>query len=486
LGVIPVLDNIQEKNYNGVLVGVPTFGMVSVNFMVSEKLMGMPIFTSPAYMTVIGKPVDVARNEIAFTAMDGNYGYVLFRDDDVMIAPDAMIKLQGRLSKKQKGDPGNVAETIVGGIVYSKKKPPVPMIMRLGVPGGFEDWNFGDLVEADSIGMGCTLVPVGVFRKVAEDIKEFQCVNDGCSVGWSITHGPDINKCPTCGGALVPIMFKTVKVERGFANRPTTMTEDTYFCLLAAKAGVKVYADCSVQCQHECNKTGTLFYYHEGYGVPVWEDENGVDFLPRLDQVLGRDEIEDKSKKKEKEKKDKKIRFNIGSDTFHKKGYINIDLNTKCDFKCDVKNLRPAIAKYGEADEIRASHILEHIEHQHVTHTVRNWVKALKPGGKLYIEVPDALSAMKRLIDVDEKNGSAKEYHLNEWVVFGEQNHPGMIHQTAITKNKIERILKSCSGMIDKYDIEIKQDVKFPNGLLYDAIKVYVWKKKAKKEAKRV
>lgn len=43
----------------------------------------------------------------------------------------------------------------------------------------------------------------------------------------------------------------------------------------------------------------------------------------------------------------------------------------------------------GEADEIRASHILEHFSHREVASVVADWVRVLKPGGLLRIAVPD-------------------------------------------------------------------------------------------------
>ena len=40
-------------------------------------------------------------------------------------------------------------------------------------------------------------------------------------------------------------------------------------------------------------------------------------------------------------------------------------------------------------DEIRASHVLEHFSHKSVANVVADWVRCLKPGGKLRVAVPD-------------------------------------------------------------------------------------------------
>jgi len=43
----------------------------------------------------------------------------------------------------------------------------------------------------------------------------------------------------------------------------------------------------------------------------------------------------------------------------------------------------------GSVDEIRASHVLEHFGHREVADVLKDWVRALKPGGVLRIAVPD-------------------------------------------------------------------------------------------------
>jgi len=489
--VIHLTEEQKESKYNAVLVGIPTFGMVSINFLASIKMSGKPIWTTEIVMPVVGKPVDVARNEIAAKAVEGNYGYVFFRDDDVNAPPDALIKLIGRMTPKQKAKPYEVAESVVGGVIYEKKKPPTPMVFRHDTAGGFEDWNFGDLVECDSIGMGCTVIPVGVFKKILDDgYDEFQCVNDYCPVNWTVRHGRDQKSCPTCGGPLAPVFFSTVILGHGADELKDIMidlTEDTYFCILAKEHGIKIYADCGVQCEHECTETGTVYYYHSAVGSPVWQSEGKIDFWPRIDSK--REPVINNEKKK---KKNGKIGFNIGSGEFKKdhkffsKGeWVDIDLYSESDFRCDIRDLRPAISKYGQADEIFASHVLEHINHSAVTATVRNWLKALKPGGHMYIEVPDAKIAMEKLIEADSNGSGAVDYALREWVVFGEQTREGQVHQTAITENKIRRVLKSCSGMIDRYKITRKDGVRFDNGLEYDALMVDVWKKKPPKKARK-
>lgn len=470
----------RESKYKGVLVGIPTFGMVSINFLVSQATSGMPIFTSRSYMPVIGKPVDIARNEIAAQALATNHGFVWFRDDDVSAEPDAAIKLMARMSAKQRANPFEVGEMIVGGVVYSKIKPPSPMIYRDDVVGGFEDWSYGDLVECDAMGMGCTLIPTGVFKNILKDgLNEFQCVNDSCPVNWEAVHEKDVEKCPTCGGPLAPIFFKTVRAGVGLGGKPIEVTEDTYFCLLAKDSGASIYADCSVQCQHECVDTGTMYYFHRGAGVPVWECDGVIDFWPQV-PTKGDPKKEILTKVKNS-KKNGKVKFNLGSGGINKKGFVNIDLYEDSDFKCDARDLRPAISKYGFADEIEADHLIEHVNRTAITATVRNWIKALKPGGKLTFTAPDAIAAMNDFIEADKNGTKREEYDFKEAVVFGGQRYTGDEHQTAITERKMKKVIASCRSQIEDYKVESGRF----KGKNQDEIIVTLTKKKAAKPLKK-
>lgn len=58
----------------------------------------------------------------------------------------------------------------------------------------------------------------------------------------------------------------------------------------------------------------------------------------------------------------------------------------------DIKDGRPAFplgVENDSVDEIRASHVLEHLSHRDAQYAVSNWCRALRPGGVLKIAVPD-------------------------------------------------------------------------------------------------
>lgn len=76
------------------------------------------------------------------------------------------------------------------------------------------------------------------------------------------------------------------------------------------------------------------------------------------------------------------VRYNLGAGTSSLNGYRNLDIK-------DGEDAWPVDIADGSADEIRASHLLEHFAHVDVPSVLKHWIVKLKPGGLLKIAVPD-------------------------------------------------------------------------------------------------
>lgn len=462
----------KDSKYESILVAIPTFGMASMNFHISQWTMARPILTSHGYTYVQGKPVDVARNEIAAYAMHiGKVGYVFFRDDDVLIESDALVKLYGRINRKTKANPKKLGNSIIGGVVYSKEKPPIPMMFNANITGAVEDWNVGDLVKLDIIGMGCTLIPVGVFFKVEPEVEYWQCCNENCPVKWHMDYKAP-GDCDHCGRKLIPQFFRTIEKTEDEQGCLGTFTEDSYFCLTAKRAGVQTYCDTGVQCKHEDFASNTRYYYHIGLGYPVWEIGKSIHFWPD-EHDPAHDAVAYKPRSKGK------VRFNVGCGGDKKKGYVNIDIfDHGADFACDAKDLQPAVVKYGQANEIVANHVLEHIPRDEVLGTLRNWVKALKPGGVLKIEVPDGRWACEQFLEKDLNGKPGLAYNWHELIIHGTQADQGQYHYTIMTENKLENMLKTMKSQVERVNLRVV----FPKTHNQQVIRATVTKRGAKRE----
>jgi predicted SAM-dependent methyltransferase len=82
----------------------------------------------------------------------------------------------------------------------------------------------------------------------------------------------------------------------------------------------------------------------------------------------------------------------------------DIDASRKPDFVHDVRDPLPDEHK-GIYDVVMMSHVMEHINRDWVLEVLKNMVEALKPGGELYVLVPDMEWAAQELL----------KGHDNEW-----------------------------------------------------------------------
>jgi predicted SAM-dependent methyltransferase len=80
--------------------------------------------------------------------------------------------------------------------------------------------------------------------------------------------------------------------------------------------------------------------------------------------------------------------IHLGSGNMRIPQFINMDLNpqSRADIIAGIYSLK---FKKNSIPLIYSSHIFEHIHRYEALQTLRNWLKVLAPGGKLYICVPD-------------------------------------------------------------------------------------------------
>ncbi len=98
--------------------------------------------------------------------------------------------------------------------------------------------------------------------------------------------------------------------------------------------------------------------------------------------------------------------------------YVNVDLikHPGVDVASNVK-LLPFPDNY--ADEIYASHILEHFGTYEVTDVLKEWLRVLKPGGLIRIAVPNGINAFKIAEQYCKEHGYDGEYLAR--VLYGGQ-----------------------------------------------------------------
>ena len=104
----------------------------------------------------------------------------------------------------------------------------------------------------------------------------------------------------------------------------------------------------------------------------------------------------------------KEIKLNLGCGDKLLEGYINVDLvedrsGVKPDVNCDLRNLSVFESDY--ADEILSVHVVEHFWRWEVEQVLSEWVRVLKPGGKLILECPNLISACEEFLKAIQCDG---------------------------------------------------------------------------------
>jgi GT2 family glycosyltransferase len=184
-----------------VLIAIPTLGNVPIKFLQMLLTIHIPYHVSfePATRTM----PDVARNRLIMYALEHDFDYVWFLDDDTVTDDrDILVKLI------------NHNKDIVGCQVHMRLQPFAPCVFNRGKQY-YEnvDLDGKGLQEVDAMGAACLLVKTDVFRKLKQPWFKFE-----------------------------PLQILGVGEER--------WGEDIYFHRKAQEAGYKIFCDGDIKVWH--------------------------------------------------------------------------------------------------------------------------------------------------------------------------------------------------------------------------------------------
>lgn len=148
------------------------------------------------------------------------------------------------------------------------------------------------------------------------------------------------------------------------------------------------------------------------------------------------------------------LRLNIGSgDVVTMKGYVNVDAKFG-----DIAY--PLAYPDSSAEEIYASHILEHFSQHKTPDVLKDWVRALKPGGVLKIAVPDF-----NFIVSQHLAGNPNLLPLASYLMGGQQNENDF-HKAIFDEGGLRQLLAD-AGLtnIQPWKSEVKDCAALPVSL---------------------
>jgi len=148
------------------------------------------------------------------------------------------------------------------------------------------------------------------------------------------------------------------------------------------------------------------------------------------------------------------IKLNLGCGDKILDGYVNVDVvqeraGRQPDVNCDIRNLGVFTDNY--SDEILAVHVVEHFWRWEIEAVIKEWVRVLKPGGKIILECPNLMTACQEFIkNPDKSSQPGTEGQRTMWVFYGDPKweDPLMVHRWGYTPTSLASLMRTC-GLID-------------------------------------
>ncbi len=146
------------------------------------------------------------------------------------------------------------------------------------------------------------------------------------------------------------------------------------------------------------------------------------------------------------------IKLNLGSGDKPLAGYENLDIKNGLygnayplrDTYCSGCRDELIHLNLTGADEIRASHILEHFPHSQTQEILKHWVTKLKPGGILKIAVPDFQRIARHYLDAMRVGMPA----FTEAYLMGGQSDEYDYHKALFDEPGLRQMLEA-AGLVD-------------------------------------
>jgi len=138
-----------------------------------------------------------------------------------------------------------------------------------------------------------------------------------------------------------------------------------------------------------------------------------------------------------------KIKLNIGCGKDIREGYINIDIRSiPGAVKGDVSRLD---FENNYVDEIDALDIIEHFKMSDVENVLNEWIRVLKPGGKIHIRTPD----VKRICKLYYRKAKHKNMSWQRLsaIIHGGQDYPFNYHYITLSFEWLKEMLEKF-GMV--------------------------------------
>ena len=383
-----------------IALGIPTWGKVSIGWAQAYRHIGGPLGSNMVELSpVVGKPIAEARNELMEQAIASNCDFIFMLGDDVLAPPETITAMLTRMWD-------NPQIAMVTGMYWTKGWPTQPYIWRNMQRGPYMDWKHGEFFQLDFAGCDCLMIRLSPTMK-----------------------------------ALGPEWFSTEWTWEGTDEIiPILSTEDFYFYTKARKAGLEIWCDTNIQCLHEDRQSGIRFGLTEE--MPQHANGRAASLPPAGTDAAPLVKLAD---------------IGCGSDApffghADEVRVVRFDANEKVnpDFRCDIRHLP---AEDESFDVVHSRHVLEHFGRAETMKALKEWGRILRVGGQFRLSVPNILTAMKRILLMEEGLLSPEAYPF--WQLYGRQDDHRDVHANGFTPKRMQLLLERL-GIFS--DIEVVTD----------------------------
>lgn len=147
-------------------------------------------------------------------------------------------------------------------------------------------------------------------------------------------------------------------------------------------------------------------------------------------------------------------RLNLGCGDKLLPGYVNVDVapsraGVHPDVLCDLRRLEPF--PDGSADEVLAVHVIERFWRWEVIDVLNEWLRVLKPGGRMVVECPNLISACQEFLRDPDRLGRADANGQRAmWVLYGDPawRDPLMVHRWGYTPTTLAEVMAE-AGLVN-------------------------------------
>jgi len=132
-----------------------------------------------------------------------------------------------------------------------------------------------------------------------------------------------------------------------------------------------------------------------------------------------------------------RIRLHLGSGDKSWPLWVNVDAHGDPDIVAEIHKKLPFDTDY--ADEIQAIHVVEHIPRLSVDNMLADWMRVLKRGGKIAIEVPCLNKIAQMIVDGEP------DIQMTTLGIFGDprDKKQGMMHQWSWTREELTNVMRN-------------------------------------------